>query len=502
MDPKAILNWKVIKALKEIPDIHHNYIFNTSPNTGLYGQLGIPLRYGYIPQTLSPTITYYQTIKNLLHAKWNIEIADKKFPFEISIPNLDIKVKLNLRARIFPPNIIALTVAISEFPIDLDPNRLIDFQRIDMLEPIADIVRWTLGIADTLDHKNIELNSSFHFYPALNLGDICSPAQFQLHIKDNFNKYVGILIRNYDYKLMDPKIPERMFQKNQEHNLKSKKELLLVDKQGILYLTPSNSANYKTWKENFTKVQNLCEIANVYSTFLRNYVILRSINEDLADFLLYKVQFLINEPEIAFIRSKTYGYIWALLSEEFQLKSTINSVMKPSVTTEINEKSDYFDQFTVGWWEEKDFPFLLNKKIAEASEWDLRFLSNNDLKRLIIADYGEARTSLKSKNYKATVLLCGSIAEAILTDIVDQAKLPGVTTNALYQYGLSKLIDTARDYGLIKDQNLFSLLDPLRNYRNAIHPGVQIRKSISLNSSTAKIAVETITLLVKELKKP
>ena len=169
---------------------------------------------------------------------------------------MGIKVQLHLGSRIFPPNILSITVSLSAFPIDFDLAKLIDYQRIDNLEPIADIVRWTIGLADTLDHRNFRKQRSFHFYPALNLGDICAPQNFQKHVDDNFTKYVGILIRNYDYELMDRKISDKMLEKNQERNLKSAHELILIDKQGILYLTPSNGTNIKSWKRNF-KVQDL-----------------------------------------------------------------------------------------------------------------------------------------------------------------------------------------------------------------------------------------------------
>ena len=499
MTSKVTLSWKVVKALKEVRLTYYDSVlFNVSPNPGIYGQLGIPLRLGYIPQSLLPTVTYYQVVKKLLNEKWHLEIVDKKYPLRIFVPNLDTEVLFNLRIRIFPPHILSLTVSLSEFSTEFDPTNLINWQHLNNLEPIADIVRWTIGMTDTLDHKNFNPQRSFHFYPALHL-EVCSADRFQKHIEDNLNKYVGILIRNHDYELMDRRIPDNIHEKNLEHNYKSSQELTLVDKQGILYLTPINDTNSKLWSRNFRKVQDIYEIAAVYATYLRNYPMLRSRNEDLADFMLHKIQFLIERPDMTFLRSVTHGHIWHLLSQEFRLKSTLETILRPSIRTDLEKKSSYFDQFTVGWWEEKEFPYLLNKRIAEAMEIDLGFLSSEDLRRLIINDYGEAKRSLMGRNYKATVVLCGSVIEAILTDIIDQAQIPGLSIEVLYTFGLSKLIDKAKIHGLIQDPNLYSLFDPLRNYRNAIHPGVQIRKSTSLDSSTARIAVETVNLLMKDL---
>jgi hypothetical protein len=189
-----------------------------------------------------------------------------------------------------------------------------------------------------------------------------------------------------------------------------------------------------------------------------------------------------------------------LLVDELGLKSQMDFIMRHTAANAISEKRKYFDQFATGWWNESDFAFLIARRIKESKELQLGFLESEDLEKLILEDYAEARRSFRSKNYKATILLCGSIAEAILTAVVDKAKLPGITTEKLYKkYNLSMLIDAAEKYGLIKDTTLFSLLDPLRNYRNIIHPGVQLRKSLNPDSCRARIAIETIHLLGKDL---
>lgn len=59
----------------------------------------------------------------------------------------------------------------------------------------------------------------------------------------------------------------------------------------------------------------------------------------------------------------------------------------------------------------------------------------------------------------------------------------------------------AKDHNLIQDENIFSLIDPLRNYRNMIHPGVQLRKSISPDLSKANIALDSINLLISDINK-
>ncbi|MDI6795186.1 MAG: hypothetical protein QME81_20365, partial [bacterium] len=118
-------------------------------------------------------------------------------------------------------------------------------------------------------------------------------------------------------------------------------------------------------------------------------------------------------------------------------------------------------------------------------------------KNLLIEDYAEARSSLQSRNYKATIVLCGSLIEAVLVDILKQKEIP--TQKAYNQLTLNDAINTIKSHKLIKNQALLSLFDPLRKYRNMIHPGVSDREGILPDPSIAHIALETVNLLIKEL---
>ncbi len=301
---------------------------------------------------------------------------------------------------------------------------------------------------------------------------------------------------------MDDRITNSVIEKNHDHNLKSSQELLLIDKQGVLYLTPNRTAKKKPTRPRFSRTYDLFGIALVFKDFITNYHSFRLYNEDFADFLLNKIRPWIDEPDIVFGASVSNKYRWELLLEEFGLKARLRFILTQTIINALHEKSQYFDKFAVEWWSQSDFPFLISGEIRESKEIHLGFLENEDLKQLIIEDYAEARRSLQSKNYKATILLCGSIAEAILTAIIDKADLSGITTSKLYSnYDLFKLVDLAKTEGLIRDKTLFPLLEPLRSYRNIIHPGVQVRKSLSPDSSKARIALETVNLLVKDLNR-
>lgn len=497
-NPNITLKWKITKVLENTPPCHkNNIVFNISPNPGLYNQFGLsPI---YVPKFFDPTIVFQQTIKNRLK-KQDIIVDDYKFPYNIYIPKLNAKVSLSVKIRLFPSNILSLTVTVSGFPHTLDAAKLIDYQDLRQLKPISDIIQWTIGMAETLNHKNFNSLQSFNYKPTVYLEEICQSEKFQNHIEENISKYIGVLIRNYDFNAMDDKIQENILEKNKKHNLKSLQEKYLIDKQGILYITPLNKLHLKSKTAQFSKTHDLFEIAIVFGEYLSQYLSFRLLNEDLADFFIYEIQPWIENPEIVFRMSVSNETIWKLLISELKLKKLMQFVTNPPIRSIVVNKSQYFSQFSY-WWKSPNFEYLLTKKIEKSKDLQLDFLENEDLKRLIIEDYGEAKRSLQSKNYKATILLCGSIAEAILTAVIEKARLPGINTKKLYNnFNLSKLLDIAKNHDLVIDKNIFSLIDPLRNYRNIIHPGVQLRKSISPDLSKATIALETIKLLLEDLK--
>ena len=346
---KFTLQWKITKVLDTAPPIHQDsIIFEPLENTRLYRQFGVPINLGYVPYVLKPQVVFHQVIKNKL-AKQNINISDKKFPYNIYIPSLDSHLLLNIKIRLYPPNILSLTVTLSGIPNTLDTVDLIDCQKLVKRDPIKHIIEWTIGIVETFDHKNFNQSNGFHNKPILYLDIDCLPENFETHIKENISQYSGILIRNHDYEIMSQKIPDAILEKNEEHNLKSSKELLLLDKQGALYLKQIDITTPKSQKQQLSKIEDLYEIAIIFGEFLSNYSKIREKNEDLADTYLCKIRTLVDEPETAFKSSVEHQNMWKLLLSEFKLKAQMKSIM------ELKDKSDSSSAYSGKWMDKLSF---------------------------------------------------------------------------------------------------------------------------------------------------
>jgi hypothetical protein len=59
------------------------------------------------------------------------------------------------------------------------------------------------------------------------------------------------------------------------------------------------------------------------------------------------------------------------------------------------------------------------------------------------------------------------------------------------------MIGTAVHKGIIKEHKL---TDALRNYRNVIHPGREIKESIVFDESDAKIAQAGVDVIIREVR--
>jgi len=86
----------------------------------------------------------------------------RKFPYKIDIPELNTKVLFNIKIRLYPINILSLTITASGFPPTLDAAKLIDYQKLNQLKPIYYIIQWTIGIVETLNiristHHNLSI---------------------------------------------------------------------------------------------------------------------------------------------------------------------------------------------------------------------------------------------------------------------------------------------------------------------------------------------------------
>lgn len=124
---------------------------------------------------------------------------------------------------------------------------------------------------------------------------------------------------------------------------------------------------------------------------------------------------------------------------------------------------------------------------SRAETRDFSFITDMELKNIIQRDYKElSLVLLPGGAWKSSVVLAGSILEAILTDvltsdptILSQArasgKAPAKGDITKGEWRLQSLIEVAEDMNRIPKESAKAIDQILRDYRNFVHPKKEIR---------------------------
>lgn len=127
------------------------------------------------------------------------------------------------------------------------------------------------------------------------------------------------------------------------------------------------------------------------------------------------------------------------------------------------------------------------------------FITDEDLRASLVADYSELVIALSNGAWKATHVLAGSIIEALLVDYLLAARNPGAKAKDPLKMDLSTLISECRTEGILSDRTE-QLSSVVRDYRNLIHPGRLLRLGETVDESTAQVAKALVDIIVKEVE--
>jgi hypothetical protein len=131
------------------------------------------------------------------------------------------------------------------------------------------------------------------------------------------------------------------------------------------------------------------------------------------------------------------------------------------------------------------------------------FVTDEDLRASLEADATEMAACLDAKAFKATVVLAGSIVEAVLVDHLESTGYQDPNGKNLLELDLGHLIMAARSQKVLSAKSA-DLSSAVKTYRNLIHPGRLVRQKERIDASTAAIAghlVEVVASEVADLKR-
>lgn len=134
---------------------------------------------------------------------------------------------------------------------------------------------------------------------------------------------------------------------------------------------------------------------------------------------------------------------------------------------------------------------------------ELAFIADVALRDSIRLDIGIATNALHSGDWKATTVLAGSAAEALLLWAITDA--PGLSTLAQRpkkspdEWSLAEYIAVAMSLSLITDKTE-KITNLAKDFRNLIHPGLARRLDEVCDRATALTALAAVECIVRDLR--
>lgn len=134
---------------------------------------------------------------------------------------------------------------------------------------------------------------------------------------------------------------------------------------------------------------------------------------------------------------------------------------------------------------------------------DFLFVNDKDLRDILARDYQEIQRGYIAQNWKSVIILAGGAIEGILLDALKQdeaqAKAAKAAKNGpLEKWDLSDLISVSAELGLVSAK-VEGISNAIREYRNLVHPGVELRTATKHGQPEATIAIEILKILKRDL---
>lgn len=180
----------------------------------------------------------------------------------------------------------------------------------------------------------------------------------------------------------------------------------------------------------------------------------------------------------------------------------INSAVLKQVDTIADNLKNESELFSIA--EKLSIQNLENLGYNKQLFVSIQKVSSQELQEMLLRDLREAAVALLSGSYKSSLLLSGSLVEAILLDKIKthgihDYKMEDGKTKKVDRMDLSDLLYVANQEKLI-DNQLYHLSHAIRGYRNIIHPGVEVRKqSVVVDENNARMAWDIARKVIMEV---
>lgn len=230
-----------------------------------------------------------------------------------------------------------------------------------------------------------------------------------------------------------------------------------------------------------------------------------------------------------------FGYLTDITERQNKVRLEINFIETPSFITHDGFLNYDFDLDISNWeynrthWAIKDVDLykffeknnikmpldieyidedaFLEKEIATISFDNLNIPS--DMKLILESRFKEIKRCLRVSAPLSAIFLCGSILEGLLLNLAKENPKRFNTSNSapknidnkvkqFQEWSLNNLINVAHENGILRDDvKVFS--HALRDFRNYIHPYLQLSSGFNPDMHTARICFQVLKAAISQL---
>jgi len=127
------------------------------------------------------------------------------------------------------------------------------------------------------------------------------------------------------------------------------------------------------------------------------------------------------------------------------------------------------------------------------------FINDDKFRAILERDFKELETLYENKASKSVLVITGSLIETVLVEYFLNKIPTGYTEGKVLNSSLHELLDLALQNKLISQRSR-DLSTVIKDYRNLIHPGREIRKNETFNFETANVAFSLLKIIISELR--
>lgn len=223
--------------------------------------------------------------------------------------------------------------------------------------------------------------------------------------------------------------------------------------------------------------------------------ILRSLREQVKD------------PEAYVVHKDIVLEIERILKDISEVKP---GLLQPFYALHYYSHGDYYRKEGLLTRLNTDLAFLEAEQESDApaafvSTEDFAFAHDEALRKIIVRDYKQLEKVLATEAWKAVIVLCGGLIEGLLLDLLERdataarQSVKAPKEGNLRRWDLNDLINVAADLKKLPT-GIDRLSHSVREYRNLVHPGRELSSDLRVEPEEARIAVEVLRIVVRELK--